>query len=254
MKRVRILLVSSMLLLFSCVGFAQGGGKVETKIYNLSDFQNIDMSGGGKLIIRQGQAFTVAVTLDSNLFDKYEVKKNFSTLSLGWKPFSTNLHITKHIVEITLPSLESLSLSGAVEGEVLGKFSQNVFTLDLSGSSRVKASVSAKTLTIDSSGSSRVDLSGTYGTVNGDFSGASELILIGSALTIKVSSSGASSITSLECSANDVSLDLSGASRATVQALETLNIEGSGASIIKYKGNPKINKDLSGLSQVNAIN
>ena len=48
-------------------------------------------------------------------------------------------------------------------------------------------------------------------------------------------------------------LDLSGASKANMNVTDDFNIKLRGASILKYKGSPKIISDVSGGSSVSRI-
>ncbi len=82
-------------------------------------------------------------------------------------------------------------------------------------------------------------------------SGASEIKLIGKVKKLTAEVSGASSINSAKLLAEYVNLDVSGASQAYVFASKILSAEASGASSIKYKGNPeKVETDVSGVSSI----
>ena len=62
--------------------------------------------------------------------------------------------------------------------------------------------------------------------------------------------SGASSLSALEFAVQDARIDLSGASRAKVNAAERLKATASGASDIVYRGTPALVVSLSGSSNV----
>lgn len=115
-------------------------------------------------------------------------------------------------VRITAPDIERLDLSGA-SNAVLSNVENEVLVLDLSGASRVKVSGRTGTLTVGLSGASKVDAG--------------------------------------ELSATKVTVDGSGASRATVNASEELSADLSGASKVRYKGSPSnVEKKTSGASSI----
>ncbi len=82
-------------------------------------------------------------------------------------------------------------------------------------------------------------------------SGASEIKLTGKVEKLTAEVSGASSLNSTGLEADYVDVDVSGASSAYVFAKKFLSAEASGASSIKYKGNPeKVETDVSGVSSI----
>jgi hypothetical protein len=60
--------------------------------------------------------------------------------------------------------------------------------------------------------------------------------------------SGASQINAFDLTVEASELSLSGASIAKVWVTKSLNVDASGASSVRYKGNPEIRKQLSGAS------
>jgi hypothetical protein len=115
-------------------------------------------------------------------------------------------------VRISMPQIESFDVSGASTGS-LTNIKNESLTIDASGASKIKVDGEAKELIVDLSGASRLD-----------------------AENLK---------------AEDVRVDASGASSATVVALNDLNADASGASNIRYSGEPKnVKKSSSGASSV----
>jgi hypothetical protein len=111
-----------------------------------------------------------------------------------------------------MPQIESFDVSGASTG-TLTNVKNETLSLDASGASKIKIDGAAKELIVDLSGASRLD-----------------------AENLK---------------AENVTVDASGASSATVVALNDLNADASGASTIRYTGEPKnVKKNSSGASSV----
>ncbi|MCU0446424.1 MAG: PspC domain-containing protein [Microscillaceae bacterium] len=112
---------------------------------------------------------------------------------------------------ITMPNLQSLDLQGASQVEV-----QN-FKLD--------------ELKLELSGASKITLNGSANVIEAEIAGASHILAYG-------------------MPAKKVVLDVAGASDVKVNAQEELIVNAAGASNIRYKGSPKVRKDVMGLSSV----
>jgi hypothetical protein len=115
-------------------------------------------------------------------------------------------------VRIAMPNIESFDVSGASSGSLTNVKNESL-TIDASGASKIKVEGEAKVLNVDLSGASRLD-----------------------AENLK---------------AENVTVDASGASSATVVAINEINAEASGASNIRYIGEPKnVRKNPSGASSI----
>ena len=81
--------------------------------------------------------------------------------------------------------------------------------------------------------------------------GASHIDLFGQVDKLDASLSGASTLKNYDLLTKALDIQLSGASDASLSITETIDIEASGASKLRYKGNPAINKrKLSGASEI----
>jgi hypothetical protein len=82
-------------------------------------------------------------------------------------------------------------------------------------------------------------------------SGASQINLEGKTSELRLEMSGASKIKAENLNASKVNIEGSGASRANVNVSEDIKAELSGASNVRYSGQPKnINKSTSGASSI----
>jgi hypothetical protein len=85
-------------------------------------------------------------------------------------------------------------------------------------------------------------------------SGASRISLEGSGADLDVNASGASVVELGNFLCNDADIDLSGASRATVNASDTLSVTLSGASTLYYYGTPTLGSlTVSGGSTIHKV-
>ena len=129
-------------------------------------------------------------------------------------------------------------------------------SLELSGIAKVNLSGNAKTLECDLTGSSDVSASGNYGYVSCDASGESKLRIEGKASGAEYDISGVSSINAGDLPTDDVKMEISGVSKATVNPLKNLRVEVSGMSSVFYIDNEglKISPvSISGGSTLKAI-
>lgn len=105
-------------------------------------------------------------------------------------------------------------------------------------------------LNIQISGASKFILNNEVNDLISKISGASNLTLNEKILILDAQISGASKILNENSQITNTYLDLSGASKAKVSVIETLDIVASGASKVSYKGNPTITQKLSGSSTI----
>ena len=134
-----------------------------------------------------------------------------------------------------------LEVSGASKMNVSGKVS-GMAKYDLSGASNLDIKQDAGSLKLEASGASKIRFDGTVSErVDISFSGASNMEMKGGGTqTMTLDVSGASKFTSLEFPAKDMRVELTGVSKADINASGTLHTNVSGGSKLNYKGNATI--------------
>ncbi|MCG8572084.1 MAG: DUF2807 domain-containing protein [Spirochaetes bacterium] len=231
-----LILILVLLLFTNCGLIGKGSGNVETRQYEIANFNQLDVSSGFEVEITQGNSYEVLITTDDNLFNKLKVYKSGSTLHIGPKP-GVILQPTELKTEIVMPSLVELELSGASEG-VFSGFSEAKFCLNLSGGSELTG--------MDSSFSStEYDLSG-----GSTFRGNQ----LSSGNIYSSDISGGSTLDLGDTNINSCDFDISGGSTVSLSFNGTgsLIAEISGGSILNYTGNPTtVAIDSSGGSIIN---
>lgn len=211
-----------------------GSGRLRTEVRQAAGFQAVEMDAVGYLRLSQGKAWSLRVTLDDNLQEFYEARVSAGVLHLGFRPGSTVRNPTRLVVDLTLPVLEKLSLSGACEAEIEGGFAGGALALEVSGAGRISGRLEYKTLGLGLSGSGRLVLAGTAG-------------------DLSVKASGAGEIDTSGLRALRVRAELSGAVRLAARAVESLDLAAAGASDVAYLGDPRISKKLSGTSRLRRL-
>ncbi|GAI14255.1 unnamed protein product, partial [marine sediment metagenome] len=160
---------------------------------------------------------------------------------------------TTKMVEITMPKIDRLSLSGASQGEVSGFRSSDRLEFEASGASSLNIDdMKAGDTDFEISGGSHV--SGGIEIAEGIFniSGASSIDLEGYASDISIEVSGASHANLANFSVSNATVKISGASVVTVNASDTIDGNISGASRLTYLGEPALSIEMSGDSTVDS--
>ncbi|MGA1975845.1 MAG: head GIN domain-containing protein [Conexivisphaerales archaeon] len=192
-----------------------GSGNVVTRQESFTGFTGVQVGSGFKLTITQGSSYSVSVATDDNIIDSVQVVESGSTLTVGFRP-GFGYQTTTLGVDITMPDLNQLDISGGVRATVTGMTSPHDVTVTASGGSSLVMTGAANGLTMDASGGSSLDLSGYH--------------------------------------VSDAHVNLSGGSQATVNPTGTLDGSVSGGSRLYYLGpshskakNDKMGQDQSSL-------
>jgi phage shock protein PspC (stress-responsive transcriptional regulator) len=203
------------------------------------DFNEVEVHGAFRVVVRQGDSYKAEVAgRSADLADvRLDVRGDrlvvrnrdggglFSAFDMNKNPI---------LVQVTLPTLRHLALSGACQADVSG-FEGEDLRLEASSASSARINVNVPHLEVSASSASRLDLSGA----------AEELSIDGSS---------ASQVEALGLRARTVDLDLSSASQARVHATEELKADLSSGSTASYTGNPtNVQRDLSSGSTLNHV-
>lgn len=209
-----------------------GSGNVVTKEFDLTGFDQVEVSGAFVAHITRGDSFSVVVRVDEKLEEHLRVQLAGRTLEVGLAPNLSILGTATREVEITMPELTGLELSGATQGRISGFDSTADLSVEVSGASKLGGDIQAGETSAEVSGASTVDLSGS-----------------GGALVLDVS--GASTVDLSDFAVDDANVEASGASTVRVNASGRLDAEASGASRVLYLGNPTLGRiDSSGASTI----
>lgn len=239
---VLVLLVATVLLSGCCCPWTavrrvvrginlQGSGVLVTREMDFSGFKRLDISHAFVADVKQSDTYSVVITVDDNLVDHLDVSKRGDTLYIGIDDVTLFGDATLRAT-ITMPTLDGLEASGATKVTATGFRSSDRFDLEVSGASSFQGEMDSGDVQVRVSGASSVTLDGSGG--NGDIgvSGASRVRLDGFTL-------------------QNVDVEASGASSATVNVAGRLDAEASGASTIIYLGNPQLGRiEESGASSV----
>ena len=238
MKRIFCLAVVVSIVASSCHLFnerVRGSGNVATVVREAHGFNSIDVSSSINVYVKQDSAESVKVVVDDNLQPYIHVSVQNGVLVIEQER-NTSLRPTSGIrVYVSAPAFVLFKASGACNYYTENKVSAtDAIKIDLSGASDAKMEIMAPKITAD-------------------ISGAGSVILSGETKDLSLDASGASSFKCMGMMAENVAVDLSGASNAEVFASVKLDVDASGASGVTYKGNAAVNQKTSGASSIKKV-
>jgi hypothetical protein len=238
MRKYGLWFIGAVLLLVvlaacSGAGMVIGSGTIVEHKVEVRDFDRVEAGGAFQVSIRQSESYSVVIRIDDNLVQCLNVYVSGGTLHIGFKSECWISDATRMEAEVTMPALAGVELSGASRGTLTGFKSSKDLGVNLSGASNLQGDIEAGNVHIDVSGASQLTLTGLGGNLTAEISGASHADLG-------------------DFPVKDASIEVSGASSATVYPSGRLDGEASGASHISYKGSPTMGKiETSGGSSIN---
>lgn len=191
---------------------------------DLTDFNELEISGVFDLYIRQGNRYDVELTGPSSEKEKYRVVRMGNTLVIDYSDedrftWGRNpLKIEEMKIYVTLPEVNKIDISGAGKATI-SNFTEDELKLKVLGAIKVNADINARDLAV-------------Y------LSGASDLTLNGEGNTMDAKVLGASQLRGYDYSVRDAVVEANGASKASVNVTGRLEIEEGLASKVSYRGRP----------------
>lgn len=192
---------------------------------NVSDAIDVDVTftNGGS---------SVFVEANDNVLEHVLTQESGGVLYIS---IENNIHIgSKAIINVHIsnPILEAVDVSGASRVSFQNGLTAPIFELIASGASTFEGGITTQDCYITMSGASESNIWGTTDNADIRLSGASDLGDYGFAI-------------------NNLDIELSGASHASLTVNQLMNIEASGASTFFYKGSGVISDlELTGASTV----
>jgi hypothetical protein len=133
-----------------------GSTATSSKTFDLRDYSKVIVSNGFHATLSSGSSYQLSVTVNENLVDYLNVRKESDTLRIGLKPGSYSN--TRLQAQVTMPSLSELILSDGSHVEA-SRFDSMDLLIRLSDGSEVTLSGSADSVQVFSSDGSRSFLS-----------------------------------------------------------------------------------------------
>lgn len=204
-------------------------GPTETT-YAFSGFDRIDVHSGVKLLVTQGPEFRVVARGSQAGIARLDVAQTSDTLrarhrfGFWWGPRNVTL-------AVTLPELRELEASGACIVHLSGIDHPHSLSLEALGATVIKFSGRVERLRAEATGASRIQAEGACQHLDAEAVGASTFAAFG-------------------LHAQTARVEAVGASNAEVFVARELDAEAVGCSNVRYRGNPAVRLESTGVSSV----
>ena len=230
MKRV-IFSVAALLMTVLLSSYIYGQNEKESR--DLSGFTKVTFGVPGNLYIHLGSEFKVILEGDRKFLDDIETEISNGKLVIkkdSWTGFNND----KVVVNITMPSLDALSVSGSGQAEVMDALKAGALDLSVSGSGKLFINdFAANSFDCSISGSGDIILKGNGNVGEGD---------------ISISGSGKYSGESVKI--DKVEIRISGSGSCLCYVTDMLEAHVSGSGNVTYSGNPRVDARVSGSGRV----
>jgi hypothetical protein len=208
-----------------------GSGTITESVREVEYFTEIEVGAAIEAALSVGSAESVVVRTDDNVQALVTVEVIDDRLVIG---VDGPVRTATLEADITVPAdaLTAVELTGAASLTGTDALTSDGLDVVASGASRVFLVVETDQVDVDASGASVVNLAGSADALDGRVSGASSAQLSELPVATAV-------------------LDVSGASRASVDVRDRLQATASGASSVLYRGDPAtVESDVDGGSSV----
>jgi hypothetical protein len=219
-----ISLLTIILSLSLHVAFAQDN----TKNFDITGFDELEISGSVNVHLEQGSSESIRVeTINYEMKDVGIEKSGRNTLKVYIKKHKKMKKNRKVVVYITCVNLKKLKIDGA----------SDIFAQ--------KTTIRSDKLELETKGASDLEMKIEVGELKVKTSGAANIEISGKADKQTIASSGASHFRAGALKGKEVTVKSSGASNVSVQVSERFKAKASGASNIRYEGDPKKSSIIS---------
>ncbi len=208
-----------------------GNGRIVEQERSVRPFSKVIATGSEEVRIHRGAEFRVVVACDENLLERYRTRVSGDRLELGFESGTNVRGFTKVTVDVWMPDLEGITLSG-------------------SGTVRAEDSFSPKRLEIVLSGSGSIHGTFEGGSADAVISGSGAIRVAGSAERLNVTISGSGDFDARDYDVRDARASIAGSGSVGLGRCDTLAVSVSGSGNVSYAGTPQIDVNITGSGEV----
>lgn len=201
---------------------------------NVQDFTKVSFGVPGSLFIKTGPQFSLVIEGNKNIIDDIETEVKGGRLIIKIENWRMSFNGEKVTVNITMPRIEGLSVSGSGKAQIMDPVQADNLDLSVSGSGKlVTAALNVDKLGCGISGSGDIIL-GSGGSVDDG----------------EISISGSGSFSGEDVEIDHLDISISGSGNCLCKVGDTLEAGVSGSGDVIYIGNPKIDARVSGSGHI----
>jgi len=203
-------------------------GEIILQERDVKDFTGVELAISGDVSIEADKDILekIETVVEDNVL-KIKTQKGFS---LGWKD-------SKIIINITLPVVEKLSISGSGDIKATSSIKSDDLLLSISGSGDISIpNLSVNSLSAKISGSGDIEIAGS-----------------GTAKTAEASISGSGNINLSTIQFASAEVSIVGSGDANINVTENLNARIVGSGDITYSGKPIVDAKVTGSGELKGM-
>lgn len=230
------LLIAASTILSSCSSKCiEDSGKHIIKDATVKPFDEIEISGPIKLVLKQDSSFAITISADSNILEEIKPDVSGHTFKVSLDPMKY-CGTDSIIIHAGIGALKVIKATGSSKVYTDGKIYLGDIDLDLTGAPDLNLNMNAAN-------------------VKTEVDGAAKIILTGQAGSHKVESKGMLNLDAFSFVVGVYDLDIEGTGKSSINVLNDLKVNTSGASEIYYKGSPKnVSEKKSGTAKLEKVN
>jgi hypothetical protein len=223
-------------MLFSCSSkCVKDSGKHLVKDATVKPFDEIEISGPIKLVLRQDSSFAVKISADSNIVEKIKTDVSGHTFKVELDPMKY-CGTDSIVIHAGVGAIKAIKAGGSSKVYSDGKMYLADLDLDLTGSPDVNLNINAANVKTTVDGSAKLTLTGQAG-------------------SHKVESKGLLNLDAFNFVVGLYDVQMEGAGKSNINVLNDLKVNTSGATAIYYKGSPKnVSEKKSGTAKLEKVN
>lgn len=206
-----------------------------SEIRQLDTFSKIEMEGGAKVMLVQGDEYSIKVEGTKRIVDQVTTEVKDGVLMIDYRDKKLiKLWIDSPTLTITFPDLSSFRLDGGAELKADG-LKLDILNFKINGGANVRMN----------------DLA--VNTLNMTVDGGSDVHVSGAAENLSIDIMGGTNFESEDFECANVNVEVDGAANVVVWATQTLKLDLAGAYSVSYWGSPVITQSIGGIGQVKAL-
>ena len=232
-KKYSILILIINMCFISCDSddlCVQGTGEIITKEINVQEFNGVRLKISDNVIITQGSVQEVTITGQENIIDHLKTNVNVGIWDINFQNGCFSGYELQ--INITLPNIDRIYVSGSGNIIVNDFENQNDMTLKISGSGNINLNkiTGTQNLIAKISGSGDINLQDSFSTLE----------------SLEINMSGSGSFNGFIAPTKICDISNSGSGSNKIHVLESLDVSISGSGNTYYKGMPQIIESISG--------
>lgn len=201
------------------------------------DVTNVELSGPISMNVRRGDTPSLTVRAEKRLLQNIATTQEGSSLQIGVSGMLL-YHRNKIQVELALPALEQLEVSGSGNHDVNG-FSGERIEIIKHGSGKLVFNGRFRQLVASAYDSGATEINaGTPEKVSLEMIGSGEMTVVGSSRNLRAEHTGSGKLDTQHLAADEVVLEQNGSGRASIFARNSAVLTLSGSGDVVVHGNP----------------